>query len=133
VQKVTKGTFFRTIESSFRFYVTHSKLDEGILKDGVVDEARAKLTKRELAKQQIVRFEFGQVRRVYANMMAQGKVTLVISESEEPRPDLEKTFKVMINGAEPAELKRFCQAIEEEMKIRKEKKEEREQKVEEEY
>jgi hypothetical protein len=107
MQRVTKGTFFRTLESTYRFYVTHSKLDDGVLKDGVVDEARTKLTKRELAKQQIVRFEFAQVRRVYANMMAQGKVTMVVSESED-RIQEEKTFKVMINGAEPAELKRFC-------------------------
>ena len=39
----------------------------------------------------------------------------------------------MINGADPAELKKFCQAIEEEMKLRKEKKAERDQRVEEEY
>ncbi len=55
-------------------------------------------------------------------MMAQGKITMVISESEEQN---DKTFKVMINGADPAELKRFCQAMEEEMKEKREKKEER--------
>jgi len=48
----------------------------------VVDDARAKVMKRELEKQTVVKFEFPQIRRVYANMMAQGKVTMVISESE---------------------------------------------------
>ncbi len=47
----------------------------------VVDEA--KMTKRELQKQQLIKFEFTQIRRVYASMMNMGKVTLVVSESEE--------------------------------------------------
>jgi hypothetical protein len=122
------------LESTYRFYVTHTRLSDPLLKDGIVDDTRVKLTKKELSKQLLVKFDFPQIRKVYATMMQQGKVTLVVSEDPDaPSSDAQKTFKVMINGGEPAELKRMCQVIEEEMKARREKKEERDKRVEEEY
>ncbi len=98
--------------------------------DGVLDEAKAKLSKRELSKCQIAKFEFPQIRRVYATQMDKGKVSMVISEDANyfagSTEGNQKTFKVMIHDAEPEQLKKMCQMIEQQIDERKKKIEERE-------
>ena len=124
---MNKGTFFRTIESSYRFILTNQKLEKS--EAVVVDEAKAKLSKKELKHNEIVTFSFNQIKRVYAAQMGLGKVSLVVAEDESGlNVKTTKVFTVMIHDAEPEQLKRFCSTIESLINDRKLQLEEREKK-----
>jgi hypothetical protein len=124
VQRLTKGTYFRILETSYRFIVSHARLDATAF-NGVLDENRLKLGKKDLKRQEMVTFEFPQIKAIYASNLSQGKISLVISE-ELAVPNNEKTFKVFIHDVDVALLKRFLELMETLMKERREKIAERE-------
>ncbi|TNV84578.1 hypothetical protein FGO68_gene7676 [Halteria grandinella] len=125
VQLLTRSSFSKKNEQTYRFLVTHQHLDTSNF-TGILNESKLKLSKRELRKQLIIQFEFPQIRRIYANQMAQGKLSMVIAEEDTPLESV-KTFKLFIHGADFDTLKLFCKEMERLMGERKAKIEQREQ------
>ena len=66
-----------------RFIISHHKLSPNAV-DGIVDEQKLKMTKKELQKNQIVAFEFPYVKTVFASQLDKGKVTMLIQDSLNP-------------------------------------------------
>jgi len=124
IQKVTKVTFFRTIETTYKFILTHAKLKEG----------SEKMTPRELKANEILTFEFPQLRRVYASQMDRGKITMVVAEDDSGlQVKTTKCFSLHVHDVEPEQLRRFCKLFEELIEERRKKLDEREKKGQEDF
>ncbi|CDW75808.1 UNKNOWN [Stylonychia lemnae] len=105
VQKVTKGTFFRITETSFKLIVTNNKLSNR-LQQGIIDDSYQKLSKKELKNNQLAIFEYFYIKQIYAQFMDKGKLSMVVQDPQ----NREKEFKVMVHDAPPEMLKKFCQS-----------------------
>lgn len=94
-------------------------------------DANKTMTK-EMSKKVLFKFEFAQIKRIYASKLDEGKVTVIVAEEA----GVEKEAKVMVRVVGRSEiegLKKWLKVIEEEMEKGKAKREEREKRKEEEF
>ena len=99
------------------------------LGEGMMDEERLRLSKQDLKKNEIVKFECQHVKAIYTSMISQGKIGIVIEDPD----NQQRQVKVLVHDANPDMLKRFCSMLDTLVKDRKAKQDEAGKKSEEYY